>query len=65
LIGASNGAQAMRDDKCRSAGHESRESFLDQGFAFGIEARCRLIQNEDSRISQNRSRDSHSLALTS
>src|SRR4051812_33650772 len=63
LIGASNGAESVRDNERRAAGHKGSKALLNQRFAFGIEAGCRFIENEDSRIGQDRTGDSHALPL--
>src|SRR5262249_12055457 len=65
LISTSYGAQTMRNNEGCAARHQRGESFLNQRFAFGVQTGCCLIQNENSRIGQNRSCDCHSLALAS
>src|SRR5436190_1652402 len=63
LVGASNRAQAMRDDKCRAAVHQGAETFLDQSLTFGIQARSRLVENQNPRIRKNRTCNGDTLTL--
>src|SRR5204862_2417688 len=64
LIGIADGTQTVGDYKCRPAGHQRCESGLNEGFAFGIQAGCGFVENQDSRVRQNGARNRHSLALT-
>ena len=43
--------------------HHPVERFLDRGFDFGIQRRCRFVQKQDRRILQDDARQSHALAL--
>src|SRR5437867_7011351 len=53
----------MGYDECRPALAQRLEAVLNQRFTFAVEARCRLIEDEDSRIGENRARDRDALAL--
>ena len=53
LIGTPNGRQTVRDHKGSAALHQVREALLDHLLGFGIEARSRLVQNQNAGLSQN------------
>ena len=54
----------MRDHKGSAVAHEIREPLLDQLFRFRIQARSRLVQNEDARIRQNGAGNGNPLPLS-
>ena len=59
-----NGADPVRDDQDGSIAAELLEGVLDHPFRDEIERVCRLIQNQDLRISDKRASEGQSLALT-
>src|SRR5215467_4165491 len=63
LIRTANGAQAMRNNKRCPAAHQRRKTFLDVRLAFGIETGSCLVENQNTRRCENRTRDRHSLPL--
>ena len=63
LIGPTDGGEPVSDHEGRAPVHEHLQAFLDQSFGFGVEAGGRLIQDEDSRVGEYRSRDRDSLPL--
>ena len=54
----------MRDYKSGAAAPQRFEAVLNQRLAFAIEARGRLVENENPRIGQNRSGDRDALPLS-
>src|SRR5688572_8203835 len=64
LIGAANRRQPMRDHKCGTPLPERPEPVLNERLALAVEARCRLIEQENPRIGQDRARNGDALALT-
>src|SRR5215471_931933 len=63
LIGATNGAQAMRNYKCCPAAHEGSKAFLDVSLAFSIETGGGFIENQNSGRCKNRPGNGYSLPL--
>src|SRR5204862_2802737 len=62
-VRALDGREAVRDHDRRPATHESIECLLHQELALVVErARC-LVEQEDPRVAQDRSRDRDALAL--
>ena len=61
LIRTPDGAQAMGDDKGGAALHQLIEGFLNQFLRLGIHARERIIQDQNTRIHQQRAGDCHPL----
>ena len=57
LIGAPNCGKAVRNHECGPPAHQVTKAFLNERFRFGVEARRRFIQNENSRIGKDRSGD--------
>ena len=55
--------EPMRDDKRRPALHQRFERALHQGFAFGVEGRGRLVEEQHRRIFENCAGDGDALAL--
>ena len=65
LIGFSYRAQSVSNDKSGSPLGEFSQTFLNQRFAFRIQIGGGLIQDQNSWIGQNRSRDGNPLSLAS
>src|SRR4051794_27069405 len=63
LIGAADRGQAVGDDERRPALAERLEAVLDHRLALAVEARGRLVEDEDARVREDRSRDGNPLAL--
>ena len=63
LIGATDGGEPVCNHKGRSTLAEVAESFLNERLALGVEARRRLVQDQDSRIGQQSPRNRHALPL--
>src|SRR4051812_21974056 len=53
----------MGDDQRRAMAQEVFHRRLDQSFAFGIETRRRLVENDDRRVAQKHPRNRDALAL--
>src|SRR4051812_48632695 len=64
LVRALDGRQAMRDDERRSPLAERAQTVADERFALAVQARRRLVQNENARIREDRARDGHALPLS-
>src|ERR1044071_5287378 len=62
-IGVNDRRQTMRDHEHRPIGEKSIDSFLNESLRFGVERRCRLVENENRRIDQEGSCDGEALAL--
>src|SRR5215831_20631170 len=62
-VGALHRREAMRDDDRRAAAHRRLERSLDHALAFGIERARRLVEQEQRRVLQHRSRDRDPLPL--
>ena len=62
-IGMHDGAQPMRDHEGGSPSHQFGETLLDLLLTFSVEIAGSFIENENSRISQDRTCDGKSLAL--
>ena len=63
LVGAAHGGQAMRDHQRRAALRQTVQRGLHQRFGFRIERACRLVQQQDRRVAQQRAGNRHALAL--
>src|SRR5262249_12503463 len=57
LVGALDGRQAMGDDERGPSLAQRPEAVLNHRLAFAVEARRRLVQDEDARVGENRTRD--------
>src|SRR4030095_2895461 len=64
LIRAANGREAVCNDKGRTPFTQRAQTLLNQGFAFAVQARGRLIQDQNLRVGQQRAGNSHALSLT-
>ena len=63
LIRAPNRRQPVRDDERRAALAQRPQAVLNQRLALAVEARRRLVEQQDARIGEDRARDRHALAL--
>src|SRR5436190_9541801 len=63
LIGAAHGREPVRDRDRRPALGEPVQRLLDEPFGLGVERACRLIEDEDRRVPQDRPRDRDPLLL--
>src|SRR5438105_4787363 len=64
LIGTANRGQPVRDHESRAPAAKLAQSVLNQGFAFTVQAGCRLIKDQQFWIGENRARDGDALALS-
>ena len=63
LIGALDGREPVRDHERRASAPERLQPVLDEPLAFAIEARGRLVEDQDLRIGEDGARDGDALAL--
>src|SRR6266568_7650018 len=63
-VGIDDGGKPMRDDQRRTPAHQNLERRLDLALRFGIECRCRLVEQQDRRVLQHRAGDGETLALS-
>ena len=63
-VGLANCTQPVGDDDRSAIAQKPVQSFLNQRFGGGIDARRGFIENENLRIGQDRSGDADQLALT-
>ena len=63
LIGAANRRQPVGDDEGRPPGAQRPQAVLDERFALAVEARRRLVEDEDAGIRQDGARDRDALPL--
>ena len=63
FVSLQDGAEPMGDDEGGAAGHQARHRVLNETFAFGVERAGGLIEDEESRIFQDRAGDGDALAL--
>ena len=64
LIRATDGREAMRDDEGGAPAAQPLEAVLYHRLTFTVEAGRRFVQDQNSRIGQNRTRDADALALS-
>jgi hypothetical protein len=64
-ISALNGAEPVRDDKCRAPLKQYLHRLFDQSLALTVQARRCFIENHDRRILEKHTRYRESLALAS
>ena len=62
-IGIADGGQAVRNDEARAALHQAVHSRLDALLGAGVNARCRLIEDQDAVVRQNRAGNRQKLLL--
>ena len=63
-IGIDHAGKPVGKDQCGAPTHQSVERLLDDRFVLGIHRRQRFVEDQDRRISQNRSGDCNTLSLT-
>src|SRR5688572_23833860 len=63
LVRALDGGETVRYDERRPAAPERAEAVTDEGLALAVQARRRLVENEDPRIGEDRASDRDPLAL--
>jgi hypothetical protein len=63
LVGALDRRDAVGDHDRRPVAHQPVERLLDQVVGPGVDARGRLVQDQDARVDQDRARDRDALAL--
>ena len=51
-VSGANGREPVRNDNCGATDHQALESILNQFFAFGVQCACRLIKQQNRRVSQ-------------
>ncbi len=59
-----NGSQPVRDDDDGSIPHDLQHVLLNNAFAFVVQRACRLIEDQNRRITRKRTRDRKTLSLT-
>ena len=59
-----DGGEPVRDDDGGAARHQIGEAALDQSFVLGVERACRLVEQKQRRVAQDRARDGDALALS-
>ena len=64
LVGFTNRREPMRNDDGRSTTRGIHQRLLHELFGHGIEVRCRFIENQNGRITNDRPGDRDALALT-
>ena len=64
VIGFKDRREPMCDDKRRTADHKVIECCLHDLLALRIECRSRFVENQDTRIFENRTRDRDALPLS-
>src|SRR5689334_11064388 len=62
-IGGTHGGKAMRDDQHRAATRDLLHVLLDDALALIVQRGCRLVEDEDARIGDERPRNRDALAL--
>ena len=62
-VGASDRREAVRDDECRPTREEAAQPELDAALGADVDARRRLVQDEDARVGQKRAREGDELPL--
>ena len=64
LVGIANGGEAMGHSHRCACLHQTLQGILHQAFALSIEGRCGLIEDEDGRVLQDGTSNTHTLSLT-
>ena len=62
-IGVADGGEAVRDDEGRPPGEERPQSHLDAPLGADVDARGRLVEDEDPRIGEQGTREGDELSL--
>ncbi len=63
-VARQHGGKPVRDHERRAIGHQPGQRRLHQRLAFRIERGCRLVEQQERRVAQDRARDGDALALT-
>ena len=64
-VRASHGVEVVGDDQGRLSGHGAIQGFLDLRLALDVEARHRLVQDQDGGVADDGPGDGYPLALSS
>ena len=62
-IGFAQRRQAVRNRDRRASQHQVIECLLDFSLGFGVDRRSRLIEDQDTRVNQQRAGDRNALAF--
>src|SRR2546423_3932396 len=62
-VGVANRRQAVGDDECRPSGEEKPERLLDLPLGADVDGRGRLVQDQNSRVGEERASEGDQLAL--
>ena len=62
-VGAADGREPVRDDERGAAGEQARERLLDHGLAGDVDARGRLVEDQQARVGEQRAGERDQLAL--
>jgi hypothetical protein len=63
LVGAADGGQAVRDDEGGAALPQPAEAVADERLALAVQARCRLVEDQDARVRDDGAGDGDALPL--
>lgn len=63
-VGIAHSAETMRYDQAGPPAHEAIESLLNKSFALAVEGAGGLVQNQDSRIAEQRTGNRYPLSLS-
>ena len=63
LVGHRDRRQPVADDERRARVHQPAQRALDLGLGGGVDARCRVVEDQDARVLEQRARDRDALAL--
>src|SRR5688572_17451760 len=63
LVGAGDRRQTVRDDEGRAPAAQRLEAVLDQRLALAVEARRRLVEDQDARVGEDGASDRQALPL--
>src|SRR5688500_251277 len=63
-VGATHGAQAMRNDQRRATAEQLLHRFADQALALTVQTRRGFVEDHDRRILEEDARDRQALPLT-
>jgi hypothetical protein len=62
-VGPLHGGKPVGDDERCPADHELVQRLLDKSFAFGVEGRGRLVEDQDLRVFEDGAGDGDALSL--
>ena len=63
LVHVLDGREPVRDRDRRAAGHQHVQRVANQQLGFGVDARRRLVEDQDARIERQRARERQQLLL--